>query len=329
MNQTSQMNKDLKMKLKTKFHDNLVKLKHKKGSFFTSNRIACHKISNKKHLDFSMQLLKESAQVGHKSLNISKSKSWHPLMSNYLVGIRNNTVIVDSNQTFQYLLNAFFIIAILLKNKGRLLIINTNPDFFKIFKNISSFSLNPINNSVKLKNKVNKFSDTDLISDINLRISNAFNKDAFICNSSLISYCNHKWIGGTLTNYKQISKSALIFAKFSQRFENFLIKNNIYFPQYKKMKKQFQGIITKTSQKKEKRAISGLRLKTSPDFILVINPNENRNVIHEAICLNIPVIAFTDSNSNLVGITYPIPINSNSIHFIYFFLNWIFKIMCK
>ena len=250
-----------------------------------------------KQFYFSKQLLKKSVQIGHKSLSISKSRSWHPLMTHYLLGIRNNISIINSAQTLKQLLNAYYIIILILKNKGRLLVVNTNPEYFRIFKNISSIQ----------KNSVNK-KNADIFS---------------ILNSSLISYCNNQWIGGTLTNWKQISRSALTFAKFSERFDNFLTKNNIYFPQYKKMKKRFQGLVIKVDEK------IILAFKKTPDLILIVNPNENRNVIDEANCLNIPVLAFTDSNTDLLGITYPIPVNCNSIHFLYLFLNWLFKITSK
>ena len=287
------------------------------------------------------KIFKESAHIGHKSLN--NSKSWHPLITNYLLGIRNNISIIDINQTSQYLLNAFYIITLIIRKKGCLLIVNTNPEFFNIFKNITYIS------NYKKKDKINDYSSLkmgksigfsrkgqetckvikkklfqgSLVNKVDLDLQSINRVDQLASSKPLISYYNNKWIGGTLTNWKQISKSALIFAKFSQRFDHFLIKNNIYFPQYKKMKKRFHGLVIKKDHKVM------LSFQKTPDLILIVNPNENKNVIHEANCLHIPIIAFTDSNTDLSGISYPIPVNSNSIHFIYLFLNWIFKIIKK
>ena len=64
-----------------------------------------------------------------------------------------------------------------------------------------------------------------------------------------------------------------------------------------------------------------------PDLIFLINPNENRHVVEEAVSLNIPVIAITDSNTNLLGISFPIPGNSNSVFFVHYCLQWISRII--
>ncbi len=66
-----------------------------------------------------------------------------------------------------------------------------------------------------------------------------------------------------------------------------------------------------------------------PDLIFLINPNENRHVVEEAVSLNIPVVAITDSNTNLLGISYPIPGNSNSIEFVHYCLQWIARVTLK
>ena len=61
-----------------------------------------------------------------------------------------------------------------------------------------------------------------------------------------------------------------------------------------------------------------LAFNQKPDLIFLINPNENQDLINEAYLLDIPVIAFTESNTNPKGITYPIPVNNYSIKFIYY-----------
>ena len=135
----------------------------------------------------------------------------------------------------------------------------------------------------------------------------------------LISYVSYKWIGGTLTNWKQISKSVLTFAKFSERCEKFLVKNGIDFPKYTRVKKCFQGLLYKENQKML------LAFNQKPDLIFLINPNENQSILNEAYRLHIPVIAFTESSTNPKEINYPIPVNNYSIKFIYFCLKKIIK----
>lgn len=55
-------------------------------------------------------------------------------------------------------------------------------------------------------------------------------------------YINVKWIGGTLTNWQQISKSIRAFQIFSRRWENLLKKKRqLRFPRFEKLKKSVYG----------------------------------------------------------------------------------------
>ena len=229
----------------------------------------------------SKNFLNASSHLGHKSLKFTPA--WHPLMSNFLYGTRNKTSILNNQYTLKKMLKAFYMLSYTLKSKGHVLIINTNPEYIKLFENMRL---------VLIKN----------LQQIN------------------VSFCVQKWVGGTLTNWSQISKSVRTFAQFAERFDKFLSINNIYFPRYTKMKKCFQGFI----YIKNNSLHMGFQKK--PDVIFLINPNENRHIIDEAKILNIPVIAITDSSTDLSGISYPIPANNNSIFFVYLCLNWIFQL---
>jgi small subunit ribosomal protein S2 len=218
---------------------------------------------------------KAGMSIGHKSIPLSKTPNWHPLMSHYLLGIRHGTVVLNTQLTRKCLLRAFYLIALVIKEKGHILIVNTNPGLSKMCRNL------------------------------NLLL---FQKNSFV------SFCSYKWIGGTLTNWKQISRSVLTFAKFHERCQGFLTKSNIDFPRYKKIKTAFQGLLKKRKNK------TFLAFYEKPEIVFLLNPNENRNIIVEANKLHIPIIAFTESNTDLSGINYPIPINTYSINFIYYCL---------
>lgn len=235
------------------------------------------------------QNFKSGTLVGHKSINLAKKKYWHPLMSDFLLGIRHKIAIFNPYSLQKNILQAFYVIALVLKNNGHILIINTNQDYSNLTRNLSILTLQNKSNSETIDKKFPNIS------------------------TSNISYCSYKWVGGTLTNWKQISKSVLTFAKFSERCEKFLTKNNIDFPRYKKIKTYFQGLLVKNHNNK-----TSLAFYNRPDLIFLINPNENRNVILEANKLHIPVIAFVESNTNIKGITYPIPVNIYSISIIYY-----------
>lgn len=113
-----------------------------------------------------------------------------------------------------------------------------------------------------------------------------------------------KWVGGCLTNWKEISKSVATLLYFSKRFGGFIKQNNIHFPRFKKMRASFQGFIN--VEKEE------LLLKAPPQLLFLFNVHESQQILHEATTLQIPVVALTDSSTDLSQITYPIPINSDS-----------------
>jgi small subunit ribosomal protein S2 len=143
------------------------------------------------------------------------------------------------------------------------------------------------------------------------------------------SYINDRWIGGTLTNWKQLSNSIFLFQKFANQFDLFLKKNNIQITNYIKAKKRYEGLRTRS----DGFAIGVAVVSPSylPDIIILTNPEKNSIVIQEAQKFQIPIISFVDSNMPLVdnmNIQYLIPGNNQSISFMYFCFN-LFTIILK
>lgn len=255
-------------------------------------------------LNISSKNFNKGIHFGHKSIRLAKTPFWHPLMSDYFSGIRDNVSLLNTQQSLKCILRAFHIIALILKQKGRILVINTNPEFFRLCNNLTHLTL---------------LDTSKFVTNSFYRNFKNNTKKTKKFKTPLISYVSYKWIGGTLTNWKQISKSVLTFAKFSERCEKFLVKNNINFPKYMRVKKCFQGLLYKEKQQMY------LAFNQQPDLIFLINPNENQGILNEAFRLNIPVIALTESSTNSTKITYPIPVNNYSIKFIYFCLKKIIK----
>lgn len=257
------------------------------------------KLLNKKNnLEISSNYYKEGTHFGHKSIPLTEIKSWHSSMAQYHLGIRDNITICNVQQTQKCLSRAFYVLTKILENGGNVLIVNTNPEFYKL-------SIN----SMKFMEK-------------NLPI-NAF---------SAISYCFYKWIGGTLTNYKQISKSIYCYLKFAQRCGKFCEKHNINFTRYQKIKQCFQGygIVRNSNSTIDNNELNSsiiMSLQRKPDVIFLFNPSDNKNLIREAIRLQIPIIACTDTSTNCYGITYPIPCNNNSVDFTMYLYNKIYKLL--
>lgn len=57
-----------------------------------------------------------------------------------------------------------------------------------------------------------------------------------------------------------------------------------------------------------------------PNVIFIIDPNFEKIAVTEALKINIPIIAITDTNCNPDIIDYPIPANDDSVRSIAFFL---------
>ena len=116
-------------------------------------------------------------------------------------------------------------------------------------------------------------------------------------------YVNHRWLGGTLTNWKTISFSI----KRLKDLEARLAEENLGLT-----KKELLNLTR--NQEKLERALGGIKdMGGLPDAIFVIDTNKEHIAIAEAKVLNIPVVAVLDSNSDPNGVDYPIPGNDDAI----------------
>ena len=115
-------------------------------------------------------------------------------------------------------------------------------------------------------------------------------------------YVNHRWLGGTLTNWRTVSGS---IARLRE-LEGLLVGEG----QGRTKKELLQ--LTRERDKLEL-SLGGIKdMGGIPDLMFVIDTNKEAIAIQEARKLNIPVIAILDTNSNPDGITYPIPGNDDA-----------------
>jgi small subunit ribosomal protein S2 len=122
-------------------------------------------------------------------------------------------------------------------------------------------------------------------------------------------FMNHRWLGGTLTNWKTISKSIVKLKKY----EEILNKEDTGLT-----KKELVGI--QKHKTKLEASLGGIKdMGGLPDAIFVIDTNKEHIAITEANVLKIPVIAIVDSNSNPDGVDFPIPGNDDATRAIAFY----------
>jgi len=115
-------------------------------------------------------------------------------------------------------------------------------------------------------------------------------------------YVNHRWLGGTLTNWRTISNSIRRLKSLEELLAG-----------------ETQGLTKKEllqlTREKDKleRALGGIKdMGAPPDLMFVIDTNKEAIAIAEARKLNMPIIAVVDSNSNPDGISHPIPGNDDA-----------------
>ena len=115
-------------------------------------------------------------------------------------------------------------------------------------------------------------------------------------------FMNHRWLGGTLTNWKTVSNSISRLKSIDETMEGGaagLTKK--------------ERLNMEREQAKLQASLGGIReMGGTPDIMFVIDTNKEALAIAEAQKLGIPVIAVLDTNSDPVGIDYPIPGNDDA-----------------
>jgi small subunit ribosomal protein S2 len=115
-------------------------------------------------------------------------------------------------------------------------------------------------------------------------------------------YMNHRWLGGTLTNWQTISQRIGTLRALDEAAA-----------------RGFEGLTKKErlgmerEQAKLQASLGGIReMGGVPDLLFVIDVNKEDLAIQEAQKLGIPVVAVVDTNCSPKGIDYVIPGNDDA-----------------
>lgn len=115
-------------------------------------------------------------------------------------------------------------------------------------------------------------------------------------------YVNHRWLGGTMTNWRTVSQSIQRLRELEGLLEGEGLGRS---------KKELLQL-TRERDKLEL-SLGGIKdMGGIPDLMFVIDTNKEAIAIQEARKLNIPVIAILDTNCDPDGITLPIPGNDDA-----------------
>jgi len=117
-------------------------------------------------------------------------------------------------------------------------------------------------------------------------------------------YVNHRWIGGTLSNYSQVKKSVTKLL----HYEDVLSKDNSDAFYTKKELNHYRKIVERL--KKNIGGINGLRWPLGA--IVLIDINKEAAALREATLMGIPVVGLVDTNADPSLVNFVIPGNDDS-----------------
>jgi len=138
--------------------------------------------------------------------------------------------------------------------------------------------------------------------------SEAVREQALRCG---MPYVDHRWLGGTLTNYKTVRKS-IQRLKDLQEMRVGTVAQHITKKERLDMDREIEKL---------ERSLGGIKdMGGLPDALFVIDVGFEKIAIQEAKRLKIPVIGIVDTNNSPDGIDYIIPGNDDALRAVTFYL---------
>lgn len=117
-------------------------------------------------------------------------------------------------------------------------------------------------------------------------------------------YVNHRWLGGTLTNWDTIQKRIGRLKQIKRMEEDgtfdVLPKKEV--------------ILLKKQRNRLEKFLGGIEdMPRIPDVVYIVDPRKERITVQEARKLNIPIVAMVDTNADPDEIDVVIPSNDDAI----------------
>lgn len=126
-------------------------------------------------------------------------------------------------------------------------------------------------------------------------------------------YVAGRWIGGTLSNFAQISKrikrhDTLVHEK----------ESGIWQERYKKKERL---MLTRELEKLQLMFGGIVSMKELPGLVVIVDPRHEIKAVREAERMHIPVVALANTDCDVQTIAYPVPGNDSAQKSIRFFLD--------
>ncbi len=117
-------------------------------------------------------------------------------------------------------------------------------------------------------------------------------------------YVNHRWLGGTLTNWRTIRERIETLKKLEARRDK---------GEFELVTKREAMMLNRKIEKLQIR-LGGIRnMKRLPNLVIMVDTRRELTAVKEANILNIPILALVDTNCNPDPIDYIVPANDDAM----------------
>ncbi len=216
------------------------------------------------------EMMEKGIHLGH------KTSKFHPKMKPFILGIKNNVHLIDTQKTAKKFEKALKFIKKNVSEGKNLLLVGTKPHLKKLVKETAE--------------------DCGLF------------------------YVNQRWLGGTFTNFKTISKRLdhlkdLEDKKEKGEFEKYTKREQLEIDrEIKKLKGKFQGI---------------KNMEKLPDVVFILDMKNNELAAKEAKRRGVKIIGLADTNVDPSLADYPIPANNDAMSSIEYILEKVSDVIKK
>ena len=117
-------------------------------------------------------------------------------------------------------------------------------------------------------------------------------------------YINHRWLGGTLTNWSTVQKRVTYLKELDKKEEDGTLDQ---------LPKK-EAALLRRERDKLRQNLGGLKEMTQiPAVVIIIDPKRETPALLECQKLNIPIISILDTNCDPNMVDIPIPANDDAV----------------
>ena len=249
-------------------------------------------------------LLSSRSHLGQRAQPLWSKKGIDPSSYFSVLGKREKLFLTNPLITLKGLLRSLRAVQTVSNYNGSILIINTNPSLsllcerFSFFSSLNKLGFGAKQHMVRTANlnqpvgnvplhqkqtaaimadrqKARNETPPNKLKFSTLSFENEKSRDF----SGKIFFCNEKWTGGLLSNWKKVSNSVETFDRFSKAFGPFLRENKIQFSTYKEMKKRYNGLLEFRLRKLKEESLFLGETYVQSKYLLKRNTTNSREMV--------------------------------------------------